>query len=442
MKKRVVLLLSLFLLVSVFLVSCSGKKQSTIEEPSNSKKQLSFRITWTAYSGRGEAIQKIVDLYNKKNNDGFEIVLHGGDEDIKALEGLLAEKSSEMIYVLPYRYVKYFGDKGKLENLSTNFQKEEELFYPELWKLGEFNGGVYGIPWVGHSVCLIYNKDLLQKAGVDAASIKSLDSLVKALEVVEGKTNAKGIGLVGANHNDISWMVNQFVYGYGSNLVDETGNKVAVNNEKGKAAIAFYKDVLGKHAQPSWVNDTGVEVLEQFRKQKIAFEFQGVWGVTDNEKNGNSFPVGIIKLEDIGLCSEVGPMMLAIPSGMSNEKKEGAIKFIKFMISKDAQEKIMDGEYSPEHDTYYPFRVPVRKDLSDSVVFEKYPKYLPFLQGFKKPSIDVPVPKWQIIKDNYYAPGLNQVMKEEIAIDEFLKRIEVEGNKILDKSQANKREDG
>ena len=103
------------------------------------------------------------------------------------------------------------------------------------------------------------------------------------------------------------------------------------------------------------------------------------------------------------------------------------------MTSKEAQKKIMDGEYSPEHDTYYPFRVPVRKDLSDSFVFEKYPQYLPFLKGFKRPSIDVPVPKWQIIKDGYYAPGLHQVMKEELSVDKFLEQIEMEGNKILTK---------
>ena len=431
MKNRTLLLLIMVFLSAVFLTSCSGKKQSISEGPTYKKQQLSFKITWTAYSGRGEAIQKIVDLYNKKNNDGFEIVLQGGDEDIKRIEGLLAEKSSETIYVLPYRYVKYFGDKGDLEDLSVSFQKEAELFYPELWKLAEINGGIYGIPWVGHSICLLYNEDLLRKAGVDGASIKNVDSLVKAFEAVEGKTNARGIGLVGANHNDISWMVNQFVYGYGSKLVDESGKKVAINNEKSKAAIRLYKNVFGQHAQPSWTRDTGVEVLEHFRKQKIAFEFQGVWGVADHERNGNSFPVGIINLEDIGLSSEVGPMMLSVPSRMSNEKKAEAIKFIKFMISKEAQEKIMDGEYSPEHDTYYPFRVPVRKDLADSLVFEKYPKYLPFLKGFKKPSIDVPVPKWQTIKDRYYAPGLHQVMKEEISIDEFLEKIEVEGNKIL-----------
>lgn len=45
--------------------------------------------------------------------------------------------------------------------------------------------------------------------------------------------------------------------------------------------------------------------------------------------------------------------------------------------------------------------------------------------------MDVPVPKWQKIKDEYYAPGLHQVMKDEITIDEFLQRIETEGDKVL-----------
>jgi multiple sugar transport system substrate-binding protein len=421
----------LVLIASLFFVSCNENKQRIIKEPIVKKTQLSFRITWTNYSGRGVAIQKIVDTYNEANKDGYEIVLESGDEDINSIGKLLEKRTSEPIYVLPYRYVKYFGEKGDLIDLTSAFQTKKDLFYPELWKLGEIKRRTYGIPWLGHSICLIYNKNLLKKAGVNVASINNLNSLLKAIEQIEKKTKAKGIGLVGANHNDVSWMVNQFVYGFGSSLVNKEGTKVMVNNKKAKAAIEFYKYALGKHAQPSWINDTGVEVMNHFRKQEIAFEFQGVWGVTDIQKNGNPFEVGLINLEDIGLYSEVGPMMLSIPKSMSKEKAQEALKFINFMISTEAQEKIMDGEYSPEHDAYYPFRVPVRKDISASLVFIQYPEYIPFLKGFKRPSIDVPVPKWQTIKDKYYAPGLHQVMKSELSVDGFLKRIELKGNEIL-----------
>lgn len=251
------------------------------------------------------------------------------------------------------------------------------------------------------------------------------------MDAVEDKTSARGIGLAGADSNDVSWMVNQFIYGFGSSLVSEDGTQVTVNNEKSAAALDFYKNILGKHAQSTWVNDTGEEVMEYFRNQEIAFEIQGIWGVTDILKNGSPFDVGIISLEDIGICSEVGPMMLAVPANMSDDMKEKSIRFINYLISLDAQEQIMNGEYSPEHDAYYPFRTPIRMDMAESQIFRNFPKYLVFLNGFKNPSIDVPVPAWQTVKDELYAPGLHQLMNDEITIDDFLNMIEKDGNEIL-----------
>lgn len=433
MKKKCLAQLCVIILVLIFSfynVACTNDK-STGTNYTPPEKNIDFRITWKSYSGRGEAIQKIVDLYNGQNNKTYNFSLLSGDEDLAAIEKLMHENQSKIIYMLPYRYVQYLGGLGYLADLSDSFAKESSIFYPQLFKLGQVNGSTYGIPWLGHSICLIYNQNLLAQAGVDAASIKNLDSWVEAMKQVEARTDARGVGLVGANHNDVSWMVNQFIYGFGSSLVDESGTRVTVNNKNSKQALDFYKSVLGAHAQTGWVDHTGTEVMECFRKQQIAFEFQGPWGISDIAQNGAPFKAGVIPLEDIGLYAEVGPMMLSLPKNMSDADKDAALDFIRFLISKPAQEKIMDGEYSPEHDAYYPFRVPVRKNLADSLVFKKYPQYIPFLQGFKHPSVDVPVPKWQTVKDKYYAPGLHQVMKSEISIDDFLTMIETKGNEVL-----------
>jgi multiple sugar transport system substrate-binding protein len=420
----------LVLIFPFFNIACKNDKTASVNQIPP-KQNLDFRITWKSYSGRGEAIQKIINLYNEQNNGTYKINLLSGDEDLTAIEKLIQKKQSKIIYMLPYRYVQFLGGHGYLTDLSDSFANERSIFYPELFKLGQVNDITYGIPWLGHSICLIYNQDLLDQAGVDASSIKNMDSWVEAMKQVEAKTNAKGVGLVGADHNDVSWMVNQFIYGYGSSLVNQSGTRVTIRNEKSKQALDFYKNILGAHAQPGWQDHTGTEVMKCFRKQQIAFEFQGPWGVSDISQNGGPFKVGVIALEDIGLNAEVGPMMLSLPKNMSDADKDAAMNFIRFLISKSAQAKIMDGEYSPEHDTYYPFRVPVRKDLADSLVFKKYPQYIPFLQGFKHPSVDVPVPEWQTIKDQYYAPGLHQVMKSEISIDDFLTMIETKGNETL-----------
>ena len=402
------------------------------------KEPLVMRITWKTYSGRGEAIQEIVETYNAMNENHLKVQLADGDEDLAVIETLLNKNSNVDIFVLPYRYIKYFGNHSQLLDLTSEFQAEKDYFYPNLWGLGVINQKTYGIPWLGHSICLLYNKTLLQKAGVDPETIKSVNDLATACAKVEEGTEAKGIGLVGANHNDISWMVNQFIYGFGSSLVDSNGTTVTINNGKSIAAIDFYKNTLGKYAQDTWKEDSGVEVMDYFREQQVAFEFQGVWGVTDIWKNGNPFKVGVIRLDDIGLLPEIGPMMLALPSNLSPDRKEEAICFIRYLISKEAQENILKGEYSPEHEAYYPFRIPVRNDLQDSDFFQLYPEFLSFSEGFKSPSIDVPVPQWQKIKDQYYAPGLHRVMKGELATEELLQTMEIEGNKILSE-QENRR---
>ncbi len=426
--RLIIFLIFLAIIVSSCENGVDDPKQMT--EPSE-KKSIAFRITWTDYSGRGEAIQKIVDAYNAQSDSQYEIDMVSGNEALNEVESILRTPDQNTILALPYRYVRYFGENEALSDLTTAFEADAALFYPELYNLGTVDDAVYGIPWVGHSICLIYNADLLKEAGVEPESITDLDALAAALAKVEEKTNAKGIGLVGAAHNDISWMINQFIYGFGSRLVDETGQKVAINNQNSVSAIEYYRDTLGKYAQDSWLTDSGVEVMNAFRNGDVAFEFQGVWGLTDIEQNGNPFEVGLITLDKIGLVSEVGPIMLALPNGMSEEVKAEGIKFIQYMISIDAQKMVMNGEYSPEHDKYYPFRVPTRMDMAESLIASNYEAYLPFIAGFEHPSIDVPVPKWQSVKEQYYEKGLHDVMTQAITIEAFLAEVERLGNDIL-----------
>ena len=428
---RKIRLLVLMITSMLFLSACT-QDISPVAKPAGSVQPdaagLLFRITWADYSGRGEAVSKIVSAY--KQSSPYPVTMISGDEDIKAI-ALMLDAGEPVVYVLPYRFVKHFGAGGSLMDLSAAFEQDKAAFYPQVWELGTVSGKSYGIPWLGHAMCLIYNKTLLDKAGVDAGAITSLDALVSAMAQVEKNTEAKGIGLVGANSNDISWMVNQFIYGFGASLVSEDGTSVSINSVKSRDAIDFYRNVLGAHAQATWLEDTGTQVMDHFRAQEVAFEIQGIWGVTDIRKNGDPFDVGVIALSDIGLRAEVGPMMLALPAGMDEAKKSEALAFIRYLISPLAQEQILLGEYSPEHDTYYPFRTPIRKDMFSDRAYQAYPQYVKFVEGFQNPSIDVPVPAWQKVKDDYYGPGLHKVMSGELSIDDFLLQIQTEGNRLL-----------
>lgn len=415
------------LIIMTFLTGCKTTPVNQNSEPEpvpiiDEATHIVFRITWKAYSGRGETISKLVDQYNESQSD-YDIELIGGDENLEDIRTQLSDKTVDVL-VLPYRYVQILG---KEEMLSTiDITTHDKTISEKLIDLGKVESKLYGLPWVSHSMALLYNKTLLSDAGIEPESIVDRLSFEAALMSIESLTSAHGIGLVGAHHNDLSWMVNQFIYGSGGSLL--TDNVVSINTDLAYDGIDYYMNILSKYAQPTWQEDTGVEVMGYFRDEKIAFEIQGLWGVTDIWKNGSNFDVGILPLSSIGANAEVGPMMLAYNATTDAHKTTGILDFMNFMISIDAQEFIMNGEYSPEHDRHYPFRLPVREDVIESDLFEPYKIFETFIESYRFPSIDVPSPDWLIIKEELYTPYLNQVVLGEMTIEDFLNKIESEGN--------------
>lgn len=407
--KRIMLLITVII---TMLISCQKEVET-----------LQFRITWKAYSGRGEAIEKIVASYE---SDDVGISMIGGDEELDAIRQDIQNKASH-IFVLPYRYVKLLGEEGLLKPIDISRIVDYDQLFDGLTTFGKVNDTNYGIPWVSHSMALIYNQTKLSKAGISVNDIVDRTSFVDVLKRVEENSDMKGIGLVGAKHNDVSWMVNQCIYGFGGIL--ENGG-VAIRSPESKAALHFYKS-LGDYAQAGWQDHDGTDVMDAFRKQDIAFEIQGLWGVTDIWKNGDLFEVGVLPLSTIGLSSEVGPMLLAIPNHLDKNKEEKALNFMNYMLSEKAQIMIMNGEYSPERDNYYPFRLSVRKDALYDKTLDAYKIFDVFYDAYENPSVDVPSAGWMIIKDLYYTDGLHRLMKDEITIDEFLEMIEQEGHKII-----------
>lgn len=219
-------------------------------------------------------------------------------------------------------------------------------------------------------------------------------------------------------------MTNQFIYTFGGELIskgDDGSENIAIHSDESIKALDFYINDLGPYAQEGWQNHTGVDVMEAFGNGEIAFEIQGPWAVSDIWKRGYPFDVGVLPLDRIGMYSEVGPMMLAIAK--SCEDPEAAQTFIRYMIEIDNLEKVMDGEYIPKYDAYYPFRVPLRKDMQTSTFFRKYPEFLAFIEGFKRPSISTPSDLWAKVQDEEYPRLLHEAMTGTISIESALEEV-------------------
>ncbi len=416
----------IFILMAFFLTACSApatpsEDTAPVPEKSTSPKTaIPLRITWKTYSGRGETVQNIVGTFNQTQTD-YEIQLISGDEDLEAVIKSFEQAQAD-IYVLPYRFVKELGPTGYLKQLDSS---QLENMSSDLMELAMDGDRLYGFPWVSHSTALLYNKDLVETAGIDPESIIDRSSFLNALDRIEATTDASGIGLVGADHHDLSWMVNQFIYGSGGQL--ESEGKVAILSDASIGGLTYYIRDLGGHAQPTWHEDTGIEVMDLFRNEKVAFEIQGLWGVTDIAKSGAPFEVGILPLSAIQASAEVGPLMLTIRANLPEEKMTAAETFVNYMVSKDAQVAILHGEYSPEHDAYYPFRLPVRSDALDIHFLSLFPDFDVFISSYASPSIDVPSPKWMTVRTSIYTKYIHQMVTGQLSISQGVEKIQTEG---------------
>jgi multiple sugar transport system substrate-binding protein len=427
MRKILALLLLVFTSAS-FLVA-EGNQESQSESVS----ELVFRITWDTESGRGKAIQKIVDSYNAQS-DVTVIMTSGSDTTADILT------SEADIFMSAYQNTRALGVQGQWVDLSEYFPRLEAIFPEQAIELGSVGESLYGIPWLGHSMALVYNADMVKNAGVDISDVTTFDQLEEVFAAVESANpGVKAMAIAGKQDGVVSWMSTPFLYSFGGQLVDENNN-VVINTPEAAAGLDFYFNVIGKnYAIEGWEEYEGGAVMEAFRTQRVAFEIQGPWGVTDiwKQPEERRFNVGVLPFSQIvtnGVvgATEVSTANLSIPSYANEATIEAAVDFIEYMISREAQLMLMDGEYDADRDAYFPFRVPVRTDLREAEFFQQYPEFLAFVDGFQRAALDNPVPEWAEVKSRFVEPGLNAIALGQMTIAEYLEMIEKEASAVLD----------
>ncbi|NYE05868.1 ABC-type glycerol-3-phosphate transport system substrate-binding protein [Bacillus niacini] len=443
MRKLILLVISV-LTLSLGLLGCgNAEESSTPGKKSESKEPVSIRmqIAWPSDSDRGLAVREVLNQFEAKNPNIKVELVGSAQGDQKLLTQILSGKAPEVIQVA-YRDLLGLAPQQGFNDLTKELSGLKDNYYEQSWDQALYEKKVYGLPWLGHTIQLVYNKDLFEKAGIKEAP-KTWAELYEAAKKLtvdtngDGKIDQYGIGLVGKQTYDITWMVNMFMTQAGAELVKQDGNeyKIAVNSPEAKEALEFYKKLVTETSPPDTTNKDGGGVMADFRNQVVAMEFQGPWGVTDIWKSGNTFKVGAAAMTEgpAGKGADVSTYMLSIPTGVEGAKFDASIELIKYLGSKEAQEMIMKGEKI--NGEYYPFRIPIRKDLADMQYLKDHPEFNIFIEGLKYPSISTPIPAWTQIETEVYTSILNQVVSGQLSIEEGLKTIEERGNDIIKQSK-------
>ena len=224
-----------------------------------------------------------------------------------------------------------YAPKGALASLDDYIAKDNidmsQFYAPAVDELTS-GGVVYGIPLTVDSRILFYNKDMLEEAGVDPASITDWDSLREAA-IKLTKWDGDMLVQSGFSLKDVG-LFNNWIGQAGGKMIDDSTNPptVAFNTEAGLKVLEYWNQLLNedKVYQLGFEDGFGGD---GFKAGKVAITFNGPWTLESYKEAGLNF--GVIEQPE-WYNGEKSAMMggfgLIIPNGAKNA--DAAWEFIKW----------------------------------------------------------------------------------------------------------------
>jgi multiple sugar transport system substrate-binding protein len=152
---------------------------------------------------------------------------------------------------------------------------------------GTLNGSAYGVPIGANTLALYYNKNVLDAAHVDPASIKDWASLTAALGKVKA-AGKKGITFSAIGTEEGSFQFLPWFWGAGGDLTK-------LDNAQGVAALSLWKSWVSSGYAPNDVlQNTQTTSWQEFATGQYAFGENGTWQLANAAKAG--FPYGIVNI--------------------------------------------------------------------------------------------------------------------------------------------------
>jgi len=227
--------------------------------------------------------------------------------------------------------------KGQFLVLDEYFDSEYLAdFYPAKLDAHYYEGHLYGLPKYVSTVCMAYNKDILDEAGVDYPdSTWDWDDYLAAYEATTKRDSSGAITQWGTYTSH--WYMEHYVWMNGGEWMNAKlfGTKCLLNEPKAMEALRFLYDTIWG---PDPVSPKSGEVPEYdihnvFSTGKIAFVETHSWTVT-NYIRENDFQWNFVDLPTARDGTRAG---LTFADGYAvaatTKHPEAAIRLLEFMAS-------------------------------------------------------------------------------------------------------------
>ncbi|GAB2675048.1 sugar ABC transporter substrate-binding protein [Kribbella swartbergensis] len=357
------------LVLAAALSSCGGDSGSAQEEKKT--------VTLWMYPVIGD--QAANDAYWQKVEKDFETANSDVDlkieaqtwdkRDEKLAAAFAGKKGPDVVLQIPDQLPQYVRN-GSFEPVDDVVEPEKDKFLPAAIPGLTVDGKVYAAPIYHTVTTAMYNKTILDKAGITKppetwAEIKAAAPKIKAAGFSTLDYSASPEASLNLNFYPLLWQA-------GGKVFNDDGKTVAFNQGPGLEALTFLKELYDQGAIPKSALSNGNLVADQpFGKGQVAMAFTSTpayaktvaatWGAAN-----------VIIGKPLTGQKQVG---FGLPGGLAvnaaSENVDAAKKFLSFMIQPAQVEGLSkaSGFFSPRTDVKAPDTDPNAPKFADALQY-------------------------------------------------------------------------
>lgn len=292
MKRKLLAMMLMGTMVMTALTGCKGS--ATSESGKTETSGESKAGSETAKSGEAirvvngkieidEPLKAFAKAYQEKTGQEVIIESLGGGVDINGtLKGYLAAGNMPDVFV--------FGGEGDYQTWKDYMEdlSSEEWASQTDFGFKSADGKTVGFPYAVEGYGITYNKDVLEAAGVDPASLTSYDAFKKAFETIDSKKAELGLTAVcsvAAESGQMYWSTGNHLFGYylsgglkrGDTKYIDMLKAGTVDTDRLGQFADFTKMLFDYSDQNTLISGTYDDQLALWAQGKTAFVTQGNW---------------------------------------------------------------------------------------------------------------------------------------------------------------------
>lgn len=275
-------------LVAVLMAMALGGCQDS-GRTSDGKVKLSFQI-WDNAQRRG--MEAVAAAYMEKNPDVVvQVQVTSWDEYWTKLDAAAESNQLPDIFWMHTNQILKYADYGMLADVTDLYDEEDPEYYQKHFsEISQDNakgtdGRLYGVPKDKDTICLVYNKEMFDAAGVEYPNENwTWDDLTAASAAIYDKTGKYGY-MAYADDQLGYW---NFVYQAGGHILNEDKTKAGFTDPATRKGMEFYINLQKEPWCPDQRYFAETNPGTAFLSEQGAMYLEGNWNLMSMMENNKA----------------------------------------------------------------------------------------------------------------------------------------------------------